>query len=43
MKSKILIVVIMLLFVSVLVVASVWMYQKYVVPNSKFHTEIKGR
>jgi flagellar basal body-associated protein FliL len=42
MKSKILIVVIILLFVGVLVGASVWMYQKYVVPNSKFHTEIKG-
>jgi flagellar basal body-associated protein FliL len=43
MKTKIGIIVVLLLFVGIMVGASVWMYNKYVVPNSKFHTEIKAR
>lgn len=43
MKSKLLILVILFVFVGIMVAASAWMYQKYVVPNSKFHTELKGR
>ena len=43
MKSKFKKFLILLLFVGIFVGVSVWMYKKYVVPNSPYNTEIKLR
>ncbi|MDA8930449.1 hypothetical protein N9J07_03600 [Bacteroidia bacterium] len=43
MKSKSKKFLILLLFVTLFVGSAVWMYKKYVVPNSPYNTEIKLR
>lgn len=43
MKNKYAKLLILFLFVALFVGSAVWMYKKYVVPNSPYNTEIKLR
>lgn len=43
MENKLKKLVILFLFVAIFIGSAVWMYQKYVIPNSPYHTELKLR
>jgi hypothetical protein len=43
MKNKFKKLLILLLFVGAFVGSAIWMYNKYVVPNSPYNTELKLR
>ena len=43
MKSKTKKILILFVFVALFIGSAVWMYKKYVIPNSPYNTEIKLR
>ncbi|MDG1724678.1 MAG: hypothetical protein P8I11_03210 [Bacteroidia bacterium] len=43
MYNKLIKLSILFLFVAIFISAAIWMYKKYVIPNSPYHTELKLR
>ena len=43
MYNKLIKLSILFLFVATFISAAIWMYKKYVIPNSPYHTELKLR